>query len=318
MRPTRRSVMLTLASMTAAGKESATEPLVGFRSQAILTLHSIFNGPIYRGRVEASQVAALLKTEETSLDDLILKLVLVARSVAHPPISNYFVGAVALGSSGDLYLGANIEVPGNMLGLATHAEQSAIANAYMSGERGIEAIAVRGTPCGHCRQFLSEVSIDITMRVLMGPGVEKKLSELLPNAFGPKNLGNTQGVFPPKKSQLTLAQRMPDSLSATALQAACGAYSPYSKSPSGVALETSTGRVFAGSYIENAAFNPSLPPLQAALAGYFAAGSNAGKITRAVLVEGSKTNISHELTSQSVLASLAPGAKFQRLTLSGI
>jgi cytidine deaminase len=63
---------------------------------------------------------------------------------------------------------------------------------------------------------------------------------------------------------------------------------PYSRSLSGVALLTSNGRIFAGSYIENAAFNPSLPPLQAALAGYFAAGDKAGKIQRAVLAEGER------------------------------
>ncbi len=57
----------------------------------------------------------------------------------HPPISNYFVGAVASGISGALYLGQNIEIDGNPLGLAVHAEQSAIANAYMSAEEGIDA-----------------------------------------------------------------------------------------------------------------------------------------------------------------------------------
>ncbi|MEG3387511.1 hypothetical protein V5H41_28630, partial [Salmonella enterica] len=40
---------------------------------------------------------------------------------------------------------------------------------------------------------------------------------------------------------------------------------PYSHSPSGVALECKDGRIFTGSYAENAAFNPTLPPLQGAL-----------------------------------------------------
>ena len=43
------------------------------------------------------------------------------------------------------------------------------------------------------------------------------------------------------------------------------AYAPYTQCPSGVALVSSSGGVYGGRYIESAAFNPSLPPLQAAL-----------------------------------------------------
>jgi cytidine deaminase len=102
-----------------------------------------------------------------------------------------------------------------------------------------------------------------------------------------------------------------DALAQVALKAACMAYSPYTKSPSGVALKTRSGRIFAGSYIENAAYNPSLPPLEAALAGYFQAGKDAGEIQRAILVEGAKNGISHRVTSESVLAALAPKAQLE-------
>lgn len=44
-------------------------------------------------------------------------------------------------------------------------------------------------------------------------------------------------------------------------------YSPYTRCPSGVALITRGGRVFCGSYTENAAHNPGLAPMQAAIAG---------------------------------------------------
>jgi cytidine deaminase len=79
-----------------------------------------------------------------------------------------------------------------------------------------------------------------------------------------------------------------------------------------VAILTSSGRVFAGSYIENAAFNPSLPPLQAALAGYFAVGKTAGEITRVVLVEGQKSTISQYATTQSTVAAFNGFAKCER------
>jgi cytidine deaminase len=271
-----------------------------------------FGAEDFRGQLPASKVKALMASEKLSCDQLMLKLLPQAQSHAHPPISSYFVGAVASGISGALYFGQNIEIDGNPLGLAVHAEQSAIANAYMSGEEGINAISVRGSPCGHCRQFLSEVSLNISMRVLTPDRPEQKLSDLLPNAFGPKNLGFDRGVFPMVRAPLTLLSKNNDPLVKKALDAASQAYAPYSQSPSGAAILTSNGKVFSGSYIENAAFNPSLPPLQAALAGYFAAGQAAGQITRAALVEGQKSKISQHMTSQATLAAFSSSAKLER------
>ncbi len=267
-----------------------------------------------RGAMIAA-TAATLKGE--SSDEMMLRMLPAARTHAHPPISNYFVGAVARGASGTLYLGQNIEIPGNMLGLAVHAEQSAIANAYMAGETGVEAIAVTGAPCGHCRQFLSEVSLDMTMRVLVAGQPTVTIAELLPRAFGPKNLGMSKGAFPVERRSLTLKMDSGDALVLAAFKAACGAHSPYSKSPSGVAVETSDGRVFAGSYIENAAFNPSLPPLETALAGYYAAGLGGVAIRRCVLVEQEGAAIRHLVTTRSVLAAIAPGAGFELVMVKG-
>jgi cytidine deaminase len=247
-----------------------------------------------------------MNAEGLNRDALMLKLLPDAQSHAHPPISHYFVGAVASGLSGSLYFGANIEIPGNPLGLAVHAEQSAIANAYMSNESGIDAIAVRGSPCGHCRQFLSEISLDVSMRVLVPDNPEEKLSDLLPNNFGPRNLGFKQGVFPINSVGLTVDSV--DSLVQQALRATTRAYAPYSKSLSGAAILTANGRIFTGSYIENAAFNPSLPPLQTALAGYFAAAPASGQIERAVLLEQPHPTISHLATTKATLAAFAPSA----------
>jgi len=50
-----------------------------------------------------------------------------------------------------------------------------------------------------------------------------------------------------------------------ALEAARGAYSPYTKCPSAVALVSPMG-IHCGSIVENAAHNPTLQPLQAAFA----------------------------------------------------
>ena len=52
---------------------------------------------------------------------------------------------------------------------------------------------------------------------------------------------------------------------AEALAAAVGSYSPYSRCPSGLAIVTQAGGVYSGGYVESAAYNPSLPPLQTAI-----------------------------------------------------
>ncbi len=50
-----------------------------------------------------------------------------------------------------------------------------------------------------------------------------------------------------------------------ALQQAIQSYAPYSHCPSGLAIATAGGAVYSGPYLESAAFNPSLGPLQAAV-----------------------------------------------------
>ena len=50
------------------------------------------------------------------------------------------------------------------------------------------------------------------------------------------------------------------------------AYAPYTRCAAGVALLTFRSRIHHGAYLESAAFNPGLPPLQAALVAAIRAG----------------------------------------------
>ncbi len=279
------------------------------RSQEIL--RSVLDDKGFRGQIGAAAVRELLRSESETIDSLMLSLLPLASTFSRPPLSKYLVGAVVAGSSGNLYLGANIEIPGQSLGLALHAEQAACANAYMSGETGVIATAVTAAPCGHCRQFLNELSLDGNIRVLRKDAPPAQLSTLLPMAFGPKDLGFTQGALPIREAHLSLLTPSSDGQILAALDAARRAYSPYTNSPSGVALRTSDGRLFVGSYIENAAFNPSLPPLQAALAGLFASGQEPAAISKAILVELEGAKISQLSAARATLSSLAPAVRLE-------
>lgn len=112
-----------------------------------------------------------------------------AREKAYAPYSNFRVGAALLGKSGRIYAAGNIENASS--GADICAERAAIANAVASGEKEFEALAVIGdtpeplSPCGICRQMLSEFGseIKVVMSNLKGDAAMTTITELLPGAF---------------------------------------------------------------------------------------------------------------------------------------
>jgi len=232
-----------------------------------------------------------------------------AQSFARPTLTNFRVGAVVRGTSGALYLGANIEFAGASLSQTVHAEQAALANAFMHDEPGIEAIAVTAPPCGHCRQFLYEFGEGRDIDILLPDQPAIGLSSLLPRPFGPADLKVTQGPL----SRTKIATETIESVAQAARYAAANAYAPYTNSPSGVAIRSRRGNIYRGSYIENAAFNPSLPPLQVALVAMAMANEDFSEIAEVVLAEASNNSISQLNATKSVLGVIAPRAEFRLL-----
>jgi cytidine deaminase len=120
-------------------------------------------------------------------DNELVALASQVRERAYAPYSHYTVGAAILGASGRVYTGCNVENGVYPLGLC--AEKAAVGKAVSEGERQFEAIAVvtedGGTPCGACRQVLSEFGPDIRVIVASVSGEMRifTVSELLPEAF---------------------------------------------------------------------------------------------------------------------------------------
>lgn len=132
-------------------------------------------------------------------------LIAAARGAAkksYSPHSGYPVGAALLFENDSIVTGTNIE--NASYGLSLCAETVAVAQAMAAGKRGgLVKVAVIGpegrgsgapvSPCGRCRQVLTELAMlgDTDPDVLC-VGDKKvrsvKLSELLPDAFGPANL----------------------------------------------------------------------------------------------------------------------------------
>ena len=122
------------------------------------------------------------------------------RKKAYAPYSNYKVGAALLCKNGKIYLGCNIE--NGAFSPTICAERVAFVEAIKNGERDFESIAIvtgpenadvyeMGSPCGVCRQFMSEFCEDdfkIIMTKIKSNGElldskEFTMNDILPDRF---------------------------------------------------------------------------------------------------------------------------------------
>lgn len=260
------------------------------------------NVPFTRGIVTAADAAALAGERSIDIPRLMTMLLPAAAAFAKPPVSNFHVGCVSRGLSGNLYFGTNLEFAGEALSFTVHAEQSSVANAWMNGEEGIDLIAVTAAPCGYCRQFLNELVTADRLTIAI-PNEIHTLRELLPSAFGPRDLGIEGGLMQREEHALTIDAD--DDLAREALAAARRSYAPYSKSYAGVAVRTSGGTIASGAYAENAAFNPSMSPLEVALSQLNLMGERFDAIAEAVLVA---VDDLHTSATRTVLGAVGGGA----------
>ncbi|MDR3636224.1 MAG: cytidine deaminase [Isosphaeraceae bacterium] len=113
---------------------------------------------------------------------------------AYCPYSRFRVGAAVLTEDGTIVAGCNVE--NASYGLTICAERNAIFQAVAIGQARVRAVAIYtptpspSAPCGACRQVINEFGPDAEiLSVCDGPDVlHRTLADLLPNAFGPKNL----------------------------------------------------------------------------------------------------------------------------------
>lgn len=133
-----------------------------------------------------------------------------AAAHAHAPYSRFAVGAALLMADGSIVTGANVE--NASYGLSLCAETVAVATASAQGRLGeIVAVGVIGgamddsgratgstpvSPCGRCRQVLNEAAqmggrdLPVHCGAAQGDAIASYLlSDLLPHAFGPADLG---------------------------------------------------------------------------------------------------------------------------------
>ncbi|XWS26709.1 hypothetical protein CRYUN_Cryun26dG0053600 [Craigia yunnanensis] len=286
--------------------------------------------------MDSAEVEQMAKESDQTVLQLLPSLVKSAQVLARPPISNYHVGAVGLGSSGRIFFGANLEFQGLPLNHSVHAEQFLITNLSLHAEPRLKYLAVSAAPCGHCRQFLQELRGAPDVKILITSSEDEKenkinnnyydkdqdqeftpLSHFLPHRFGPDDLleKDVPLLLEPHRNGLSFCSDLcngkingEDDLKYAALDAANMSHAPYSGCPSGVALVGVEGNIYKGSYMESAAYNPSLPPVQAALVACVASGGEGGyeRIVGAVLVEKADAVIKQEHSARLLLQCISP------------
>lgn len=148
----------------------------------MLTLLTLFlSAHLFGGTLSTESTATLIQAGQD------------AQKKAYAPYSKYYVGSAVLTKSGKIYTGCNVE--NASYGLTICAERTAVFKAVSDGDKEIEAIAVitrdGGACCGACRQVLNEFNPEMIVICADEQGQIHHtftLSQLLPQAFGPRNL----------------------------------------------------------------------------------------------------------------------------------
>ena len=131
----------------------------------------------------------------TDKDEELLQKARDMKRFAYVPYSHYWVGAALRAKDGRVFTGCNVE--NAAFGNTMCAERTALFKAVSEGAREFTAIAIAAEgsapfPCGACRQSLYEFAPELRVLVTWDGNVrEAKLSELLPEGFGPSSLEAT-------------------------------------------------------------------------------------------------------------------------------
>jgi cytidine deaminase len=101
-----------------------------------------------------------IKTQFNVTDDELLYFLAtkVAPSYARAAVSHFLVGAAGLTSNGNIFLGTNLEFPPLPLNNSVHGEQFLVSQLVMHREERLKKVAINAVPCGHCRQFFTELN----------------------------------------------------------------------------------------------------------------------------------------------------------------
>ena len=135
--------------------------------------------------------ASVSRRHDPTGDQELLHMAREAMKRSYSPYSSYPVGAALHSTDGRVFLGCNVE--NASFGLTNCAERTAVFKAVSEGALSFDVLAIaartKAWPCGACRQVLNEFAPDLRILITWDNHVEeKRLSELLPESFGPNSM----------------------------------------------------------------------------------------------------------------------------------
>ena len=120
----------------------------------------------------------------------LIESALKAKENSYSPYSKFRVGAAVLTKDGKIYTGCNIENAAYTTGIC--AEKTAFAKAVSDGNKEFLALALASdsndyaSPCGECRQFISEF-VEPDFKIILAKSTNDyktyDFAELLPLSF---------------------------------------------------------------------------------------------------------------------------------------
>ena len=281
------------------------------------------------GMLRSKNVKAICSELSINIEELMLLLLPVAEYFSIAPISSFEVGSVVQGRTNNfdnfsnLYLGANFEYKNLSLNFSIHAEQAAVSNAWLNGEIGIESIATSAAPCGHCRQFLYELSGTNPLPVIMPDEGSKSIKKvdiqiLLPSAFGPKQLGCEQLLMGKnlEGESFVLNSQIDDEFVLLVFEQAKISYAPYTKNYAACGIQLKNGSMFFGRYAENVAHNPSLSAFSSAVSRLAMSALVLSELPESKLANDFATNIKRVVFVEN--STLSSQKKYAELLLSNL
>lgn len=127
----------------------------------------------------------------------LIEVAMLAKTNAYAPYSQFRVGAALLTEDFTFIAGCNVE--NSSYGLTVCAERNAVFKAVCAGQTKYKAIAIVSddtnfiTPCGACRQVLSEFAPEIELILTNAKGETRvmPLSKIFPAPPDLKKLGKS-------------------------------------------------------------------------------------------------------------------------------
>lgn len=220
--------------------------------------------------MSTSLSAQTLSPQQKSTYLRLMNRAVQAREHAYTPQSHSMVGAAVLGASGEIYEGANFE----FTRYADHAEQVALNQAIVNGEKNIQAVGVfiapegpvqpkhfhgNSCPCGNCRQALFEINPDMTTVRFDGKDDVQSflIADMLPGAY--------KREWPPAPAAPPVGQHE-DPLVQEAMVARSRSLALRTGYPEGAAVQTESGKVYKGCKVELSSFASQAERMAAASA----------------------------------------------------